>query len=333
MEEKKLYPMKFCGLQDEYSWGTEEFRLADLGYRDSLVREGWLAGNSIGELMDTYFDRIPGERAYDFFGRQFPLCIRKLNVRGKMPLQVHPDDETAGQRYDLLGKEKLWYVLRAGKDARIALGFRRDSDASEFYGSCADGTAENLLNIIAPYAGQCLLIPSGTPHAAFGDIELLEIGESSPLDFCLCGWGEEVSEDQFDPALSASDAMDFISYARFRASSPEGDKLADIPQLTVERIRLSDPMRVRTGDESAFTLFYCLEGAAAVQTISYDGTENYPLAKGELILVPAECEDYALVPADRGTVLLSATVNRVEQDKYINPNVEATLPDEDGKII
>ena len=333
MEEKKLYPMKFCGLQDEYSWGTEEFRLADLGYRDSLVREGWLAGNSIGELMDTYFDRIPGERAYDFFGRQFPLCIRKLNVRGKMPLQVHPDDETAGQRYDLLGKEKLWYVLRAGKDARIALGFRRDSDASEFYGSCADGSAEGLLNIVAPYAGQCLLIPSGTPHAAFGDIELLEIGESSPLDFCLCGWGEEVSEDQFDPALSASDAMDFISYARFRAANPDGDKLADIPQLTVERIRLSDPMRVRTGDESAFTLFYCLEGAAAVQTISSDGTENYPLAKGELILVPAECEDYALVPADRGTVLLSATVNRVEQDKYINPNVEATLPDEDGKII
>ena len=68
MEEKKLYPLKFCVLQDDYAWGTEEFLLADLGYRDSLVRSGWLAGNSVGELMDTYFDRIPGERAVSSHG-------------------------------------------------------------------------------------------------------------------------------------------------------------------------------------------------------------------------------------------------------------------------
>ena len=329
MEEKKLYPMKFCTLQDDYSWGSEEFKLADLGYRDSLVREGWLAGNSLSELMDTYFDRIPGERDYYFFGRQFPLCVRKLSVKGKMPLQVHPDDETAGQRYDLLGKEKLWYVLRAGKDARIALGFRRDCDASEFYGSCADGSVESMLNIIAPYAGQCLMIPSGTPHAAFGDVELLEIGESSPLDFCLCGWGGEVSEEQFDPALQPTDAMDFINYRKFVSAAPGAETLADIPQMAVEKISLSDPMRIKAGDDNAFTIYCCIEGAAAVQVISPEGTETYPLAKGEAILVPAECEDFALVPEDRGTVLLAASVNRVEQDKYINPNVEAKLPDEE----
>ena len=56
-ETKKLYPIKFCTIQDEYNWGHEEFKLADLGYKDSLVREGWLAGNSIGELMDTYIDQ------------------------------------------------------------------------------------------------------------------------------------------------------------------------------------------------------------------------------------------------------------------------------------
>ena len=36
-EEKKLYPFKFCTLQDEYPWGSETFSLADLGYRDTLV--------------------------------------------------------------------------------------------------------------------------------------------------------------------------------------------------------------------------------------------------------------------------------------------------------
>ena len=28
--------------------------------------------------------------------------------------------------------------------------------------------------------------------------EILEIAESSPMDFCLCGWGEEVHPDEFD---------------------------------------------------------------------------------------------------------------------------------------
>ena len=145
-DEKKLYPLRFCTLQDDYPWGSEAFRLADLGYRDSLVREGWLAGNSIAEVMDTYLDRVVGDNVYDFYGRQFPVCVRQLSVRGRMPLRVHPDDETAAQRYDFLGKEKVWYVLRAGKDARAMAGFRRDTDATAFYTKCLDGSVEELLN-------------------------------------------------------------------------------------------------------------------------------------------------------------------------------------------
>lgn len=329
MEEKKLYPLKFCVLQDDYSWGSEEFLLADLGYRDSLVRSGWLAGNSVGELMDTYFDRIPGERAYDFYGRQFPLTVRRLKVKGRMPLRVSPGDEIAGQRYDLLGKEKLWYVLRAGKDARIAAGFRRDCDASEFFTACGDGSVENLLNLVAPYAGQSLVIPSGTPHAAFGDVEILEIGESSPLDFCLCGWGEEVSAEEFDPALSITDALDFITYTRFSTVPAAGDRLACLPQFIVDRMSLPEAVRVRGGEENPFTLCYCVGGALSVQTFEGGRTSDFQMEKGEVLLVPSECDDFALVPEDRNTVLLCATVDRVEPDKYINPDVEAKLPEDE----
>ena len=219
-EERKLYPFKFCSLQDDYPWGGETFVLADLGYRDSLVREGWLAGNSLSELMDTYLDRVVGDGVYEFYGRQFPLCVRLLKCRGRMPLRVHPDDETAAQRYDFLGKEKLWYVLRAGADARILAGFRRDTDASEVYAKCLDGSVEDIMNVVAPHAGQALRIPAGTPHAAAGDVEILEIGESSPMDFCLCGWGEEVHPDEFDPALTLIDALDFIDYRQFRHPGP-----------------------------------------------------------------------------------------------------------------
>lgn len=328
-EEKKLYPFKFCALQDDFPWGSEEFKLADLGYRDSLVREGWLAGNSIAELMDTYLDRIVGDDVYAWYGRQFPVCVRHLRVSGRMPLRAHPDDETAAQRYDFLGKEKLWYVLRAGKGARLIAGFRQDTDASAFYAKCLDGSVEDLLNIIAPHAGQCLRIPSGTPHAAAGDVEILEIAESSPMDFCLCSWGEEVHPDEFDPALTLVDALDFIRYKRFEAETPAGERIADLPQFRVDRLRLPAPVVIAHESAAPFLLYFCLQGAVSVQIpLTGGGHADFPLRSGETMLVPSECTEFHLVPLERDTQLLETTVLRTETDPYINPDAEPVLPED-----
>ena len=327
-EEKKLYPFKFCTLQDDYPWGSEEFKVADLGYRDTLVREGWLAGNSLSELMDTYLDRVVGDNVYEYYGRQFPICVRVLRVTGRMPLRVHPDDETAAQRYDFLGKEKLWYVLRAGAGARLLVGFRRDTDASEVYAKCLDGSVEDILNVVAPHAGQCLHIPAGTPHAAFGDMEILEIGESSPMDFCLCGWGADVHPDEFDPSLSLVDALDFMNYKQFASTAAQGDSLLDLPQLRVHRISLSVPLAVSSPEAASFTLYSCTQGSAIVQLPVAGGNLDYPLKAGETILVPAECPQFRLLPADRDTILLETTVIRNDADPYINPAAAPTLPED-----
>ena len=344
-EEKKLYPFKFCTLQDDYPWGSEEFKLADLGYRDSLIREGWLAGNSLAELMDTYLDRVVGDNVYEYYGRQFPVCVRLLHVKGRMPLRVHPDDETAAQRYDFLGKEKLWYVLRVGADARLMVGFRRDTDAAEVYAKCLDGSVEDILNVIAPHAGQCLHIPAGTPHAAAGDVEILEIVESSPMDFCLCGFGEEVHPDEFDPSLTLVDALDFMGYRRFEDSpvkpandgkqpanddtlAPGATRLIDLPQFRIDRIPLTAPLQVRR-EIGPFLLYSCVKGAASVQLSLVGGqTLDYPVKAGETLLVPAECPEFVLAPTERDTVLLETSVVRNDADPYINPAADPTPPDE-----
>ena len=175
-EERKIYPLKFCSIRDERPWGYEEFKLADLGYKDSLIREGWLAGNSMGELMDTYIDRIVGDTVYEYYGRQFPVCVRLLRLTGKMPLQVHPDDETAEQRYDLLGKEKLWYILKAGKGGRLHIGFRKDTDAGAFCENCGADRADTMLTDIVPVEGQSFLIPAGSDSRGRGRTRMLQPG-------------------------------------------------------------------------------------------------------------------------------------------------------------
>ena len=56
-EEKKLYPFKLVPVEDS---PDETWHLADLGFPDSMVRNGWLATNTLSELMEMYMDRIVG---------------------------------------------------------------------------------------------------------------------------------------------------------------------------------------------------------------------------------------------------------------------------------
>lgn len=319
MDEKKLYPLKFCKVRDEYGWGSEDFLLADLGYRDTLIREGWLAGNRMGEVMDTYMDRVVGDNVYEYFGRQFPLCVRRITVRGRMPLRVHPDDEVAAQRYDFLGKEKFWYVLRCGRDARVMLGFREDTDAGQVYEKCTDNSIGDILNIVAPHSGQCFHIPPGTPHAAEGDIDIIEVSESSPVDICLCGWGEEVSREEFDDSLSIVDALDFIGYKAFRADAPAAC-LIDLPQFRVSALKPDAALRSFCEQPDSFVIYVCLSGAASVQLDILGAAAQFPFGEGEAVLVPAECNDFRLVPTSKGTSVLEVEVPHiVEKDSYLNP--------------
>ena len=88
--EKKLYPLKFMPIPSRRPWGGnalvtelgkefvvcdedgnesvlgaeeavgESWEIADMGFEDSVVKEGWLAGNTISELMETYIERVVG---------------------------------------------------------------------------------------------------------------------------------------------------------------------------------------------------------------------------------------------------------------------------------
>ena len=96
--EKKLYPFKFVPVASRRPWGGsalvkelgkqfvecdeegnettlgedvligESWELADMGIEDSVVANGWLAGNTIGDMMETYLERIVGENVYNFYG-------------------------------------------------------------------------------------------------------------------------------------------------------------------------------------------------------------------------------------------------------------------------
>ena len=377
--EKKLYPLKFIPVPSRRPWGGsalvnelgkhfvevdedgnetvlgsdvligESWELADMGIEDSVVENGWLAGNTISELMETYLERIVGEDVYNYFGRQFPLLIKFLDINDKLSVQVHPDDQVAAERYDSLGKAEIWYVMDAKPEAKMYCGFNRDITAQEFYDRCKNGTVDEVLNVITPKKGDVIFITPGTVHAADGGILIAEIQESSDMTFRLYDWGRE-----FNPAtarkMHVEEAIDVINYNAFDPTiyrkgplwgeeSQEEDhmiqNLVECPQFSVSKVRLTDPLHIYTEQFESFIVYICLEGAVSIQVPSTNEKgeacmENYEFKKGETILVPADMPDFFLVPRDRDTILLEA-VTRPEEalDAYIDPDTEAFLEGED----
>lgn len=433
--EKKLYPLRFIPVASKRPWGGnalikkmgktfveldeedneiqisadeligESWEIADMGFEDSVVKEGWLSGNTLSDIMETYLEKVVGEDVYRFYGRQFPLLIKFLDIHGKLSVQVHPDDEMAAERYDSLGKAEIWYIIDAEPEARIYMGFNREVSAQEFYDRCHNGTVEEVLNVIVPKKGDAIYVAPGTVHAAEGGILIAEIQESSDLTFRLYDWGRE-----FDPATSRQmhleEAIDLINYNRFdeglyrkgplwgeEASDepckvPEsfwscscadeecscgchddeechcheeghechchdhsghrhsehhhhhhGDRIAEIlvecPQFNVTKLNLTDPLHIYTEKFATFIIYMCVEGEASIQ-VPVDGQggeksmDNYILKAGETILVPAQMQDFYLVPRDRSTVLIEAVTRPVDElDEYIDPSTEAFLDDED----
>lgn len=341
VEEKKLFPFRLEKFEDTFPWGSESLLLADLGYRDTAVRDGWVRGNSMGDMMETFLDRLVGDDVFEWYGQQFPFQVKQISCKGKMPLMVCPDDETARQRYDALGKEKLWYIVSAAKKARIYAGLSQEMSVADFFSACEDGSIEKGLKAIAPEAGSFVHIPAGTPHCASGNLTILEVSESSAMDFCLCNWGVAPDEDEFDPELNLVEALDFVSLqpSTVRLQHPGHshgehgaehhhivEKLLSLPQFTVSRINLSDPLHIYTEKFDSCLAYTCISGLLELKTSGADlpGAKDNPdlrpvrVVPGETVLVPAECPDFFLVAAERDTVLLETMVEKREEvDPYI----------------
>ena len=307
---KKMPPLRFLPDKKQMPWGSMEYLLADLGFVDSMAAEGWLGGNTLSDILQTYLERLVGETAFEWYGTQFPVLVKKLEVKGKTSLHVNPDDETAEQRYDAFGKTALWYVESAGPEACLFLGFERPVAAGDFYKACLEGSVEPLLHRVSPKAGEFYLIPPGVVHAA-QDVRLIEIAECSELWFRLHEWAGGERETHLE------EAFDLIDFRSWKDSLPKPDGSFFTPQFTVRTLSLSAPVRHEGGLEDSFRLYLCLKGRMTLKAEA-----PYPLKEGELLLVPAELEHYELVPETPDCFLLEVSMPPRAQEDIVSEPIE-----------
>ena len=87
----------------------------------------------------------------------------------------------------------------------------------------------------------------------------------------------------------------------------------------------NDPLHIYTEQYESFILYVCTRGEVSVQWHEGGKTNNLILKTAQAVLIPAEMEDFFLVPREKDSVLLEAYLQREEHDAYINPDVPAEL--------
>lgn len=339
----KLYPIRFIADPRERVWGgnylmkvlgkefDEDFAQKAVGESwelwsiyggSSVVRDGFLAGNTLDELMEIYLGDLVGENVFNFYKGEFPLLVKILDIKDKISVQVHPSNEIALEREESFGKAEMWYIMDVKPGAKLYVGFNKDVTPTELYNKCKDGTVTELLNCITPKKGDCVYIYPGCIHAVEGEVVIAEIQQSSDISYRLYDWGRE-NNPKTARTMHLEDAIDVIDYSKFEKEKyyfqqvTGSQVIVDTSNFIVKKIELKEPERVIPSLHGSFIVYVCMDGKAAIRLSN--GT-SYLLSKGETIFIPASMEDFLLAPVDGTPDLLEVRMPQIadEPDSYLN---------------
>lgn len=80
-----------------------------------------------------------------------------------------------------LGKTEMWYVLDAGRDAKLVYGLKQNCTKAEMRRAIADGTVMKYLQKVPIHKDDLFFIQAGTVHAIGAGALVAEIQENSNL--------------------------------------------------------------------------------------------------------------------------------------------------------
>ena len=200
----------FKGIKTDKTAIGESWEISGVEGDESVVAAGPDKDMTLTALIDKYGEKLLGKKNFQRFGNRFPLLVKIIDAAQDLSVQVHPDDDMARRLGQANGKTEMWYVLKAKKDARLALGFTRAIGREEFRPLVESGEIENVLRFIPVRKGEAYFIPGRTVHAIGKGMMVAEIQQTSDVTYRLYDYrrkGPDGKERQLhiDLAEEASD--------------------------------------------------------------------------------------------------------------------------------
>jgi mannose-6-phosphate isomerase len=311
-----LYPLKFETVLKEKVWGGdalatrfnkraneslsigESWELSAVAENQSVVSNGFLAGNNIEELIEVYMGDITGDSIFEKFGNEFPLLIKFIEAREDLSIQVHPNNDLARKRHNAYGKTEMWYILESKPGSKIYTGFK-DGVTKEIYEEAVKkGSIDKLLNIETAEPGDAFFTPAGRVHAIGAGIVLVEIQQTSDITYRIFDWnrkntGKEKRELHTDLALEAIDfKQSGKNKIRVEPVINKSENLVSCEFFNTDILTFNRPLEKEYYSNDSFVVYICIEGEFL---ICWDGNSD-KVTKGETVLLPAMIKEVILKP-------------------------------------
>ena len=319
----QLYPLKFQPVFKDKIWGGQKIKSVlgmDFGKlpncgeawvvsgvegNPTLVKNGFLAGNELNELVSVYMGDLVGDDVYEKFGDEFPLLIKYLDTNAWLSIQVHPDDDLAEQRGLGNGKTEMWYVLEADKDAELISGFNRPVTREDYLKHLEDKRLKDILNFEKVTDGDVFFIPAGRVHALGPGILLAEIQQTSDTTYRIYDW-DRIAADGTKRELHTKEALDAIDFdmaegykTRYKAEKNKTTNLVACPQFTTNLLDLDQGI---SKDYEELDSFVILMGVEGNSTLNWD-EETMEIKTGDAIVIPNVINHIELRPKGNAKIL------------------------------
>jgi mannose-6-phosphate isomerase len=324
MDRAQLYPLRFEPIYQYRLWGGrrlsgllstplagdgpvgEAWVLSDRTDHQSLVANGPLKGQTLGQVMEQFRGQLMGKLFSRF--HRFPLLLKFLDAHEMLSVQVHP----SGAQPELIpagdtAKTEAWVVIEAEKESNIYAGLKPGTTAGSLRESLKDGTIADHLVKIAPKAGDAVFIPAGTVHTLGDDVVVFEVQQNSDVTFRLYDWGHVDPETKEQRPLQVDQAFACIEFGasdsgllapRMETATPvERERLFDCPAFLLWRIHGQDQFTV--GATSEPRVLVGIEGSGQIM----HNDTPYELGKGDVWLLPAEAGECSFQPSGEVTLL------------------------------
>lgn len=323
MNDMQLYPLKFEPVLKDKIWGGvklnrlfgknaqssrlgESWELSGYENDESVVNNGFLAGNTLTELVEIYMGELIGDKVYEDYGQSFPLLFKLIDANDNLSIQVHPGDEIAAERHDSFGKTEMWYVVDAEPGASLIIGFKNDCDRDTYLDALEAGNIEELLQQVAVTKGDVLFIPAGLVHAIGKGVVVAEIQQSSDITYRIYDY-KRTDDHGNERELHTEQALDVIDFSaakepkvKYEARMNDLCPLVQCEYFTTGILRFNEPLTRNYGMIDSFVAYMCLEGSIVIE--SENGLRT-PVSKGDTVMIPASLNEIGLIPEGEAVLL------------------------------
>ena len=314
-----LYPLKFHPIFKDKIWGGkkiqsilkkdfspldncgESWEISGVPNNGSIIKNGLLSGQSLNQVIKEFKGQLLGENVYEKFQSDFPLLIKFIDANDDLSIQVHPDDKLAWERHQSFGKTEMWYIIQADENAELIAGFNQKMDKNAYLESFKNGTLMDVLNKEKAEEGDVFFIPAGRIHTIGKGLLLAEIQQSSDITYRIYDFDRKdrngnTRELHIDEAL---DAIDYKFYPEYKTNYDDKiDQPIEIVKsayFTTNKLILNSKIYRDIRSLDSFVIYICLQGEGHIE---HNDTRTH-IGMGEVLLMPAELNQYSLIPNDQ----------------------------------